>query len=223
MTIDRNTIEWQGLGLMPYGEASRLQDDLRRRRISGEIGDRLLVLEHAPVITMGRKECGADIISPPDVLRQSGIEVVKTDRGGRATYHGPGQLIGYFICSLEGLGIGIREFVRSAEEICLRTLEELGIAASRDEAHPGLWVKGNKIVAVGLNVSRGVTRHGIAMNVSCDLGAYRHIVACGISGRGVTSVERENGFAPRMEDVSERFVANAGAVLRRRMSRLSAG
>jgi len=222
MMIDGKKIEWQGLGLLPYGKAASLQDDLRRRRISGEICDRMLLLEHAPVITMGRKDCGADIISPPDVLCSEGIEVVKTDRGGRATYHGPGQLIGYFICSLSGLGIGIRDFVLAAEDICVRTLADLGVEASRDEAHPGLWVKGNKIVAVGLNVSRGVTRHGIAMNVSCDLGAYRHIVACGISDRGVTSVERELGSAPRMEDVSERFVAHAGAVLRRRMSRLAA-
>jgi len=208
----RKIIEWNSLGRVPYSEAWGLQESLRERRIAGEIADRLILLEHPPVITLGRRECGVDIVSPPEVVESAGIEVVKTNRGGRATYHGPGQAVGYFICSLDSMGIGIREFVRWVEEICMRSLGDFGVLASRDPDHPGLWVGRDKIVAIGMNVSRGVTQHGFAMNVSCDLEAYRHIIACGISGRGVTSMEIQLGSAPSMDDVMNCVVSRTGEV-----------
>lgn len=209
------SIECRALGTVPYLEAWALQDELRTRRLRGEIGDSLLLLEHPPVITLGRRDCDGDILTPLDMVRRDGIEVVKTNRGGRATYHGPGQLVGYFICSLDGFNMGIRDFVRAAEEICLGTLERFGVEAGRDAEHPGLWVGRRKIVAIGMNVSHGVTQHGIAMNVSCDLSAYRHIVACGIQDRGVTSIEEVTGCAFPMEAVTRELAQRAGAVLRR--------
>ncbi len=214
-------MEWQKLGEVSYRRAFDLQEGLRQRRIAGDIPDRLLLLEHPPVITLGRRDCDGDIISPPDVVDAAGIEVVKTNRGGRATYHGPGQVVGYFICSLEAMGIGIREFVRSVEEVCMLALGDFGVIAGRDPEHPGLWVGQNKIVAIGMNVSRGVTQHGFAMNVSCDLEHYRHIVACGINDRGVTSLERELGEAPPMEEVRGSLIRYAGQVLQREILRIN--
>ena len=213
-------IEWQALGRVHYGEAFSFQEMLRVRRISGEIADRILLLEHPPVITMGRRDCSGDILSHPNELREAGIEVVKTNRGGRATYHGPGQLMGYLILSLDGLRMGIRDLVNRVEEICLATLADFGVSAGRDEENPGLWVGRNKVVAIGMNVSRGVTQHGFAMNVGGDLGAYRHIVACGLAGRGVTSIEREIGARPDVAGVASRFIEHAGATLGREMVRL---
>lgn len=211
-TESRKIMEWSKLGTVPYAQAWELQESLRDRRIAGEIPDRLILLEHPPVITLGKRECDDDIVSPADVVRSAGIEVVKTNRGGRATYHGPGQIVGYFICSLDSMGIGIREFVRSVEEICMRALGDFGVAARRDPDHPGLWVGRNKIVAIGMNVSHGVTQHGFAMNVSCDLNAYRHIIACGICDRGVTSMDRELGSVPPMDYVIERVLSHTGEV-----------
>lgn len=220
MVIQDSKIDWQHLGTIPYRRAWSLQDELREKRIAGEIGDCLLILEHPRVITLGKRECDGDILSPKDVIESEGIEIVKTNRGGRATYHGPGQLIGYFICALDGFGMGIRDFVHSVEEMCIATLSAFDVRSTRDEEHPGLWVGRNKIVAIGMNVSRGVTQHGFAMNVNCDLGAYRHIVACGINDGGVTSIERELNRAPSLREVSKKLVAQTGEVFKREMKRI---
>lgn len=206
-------LEWIDLGIVQYRDAVELQDRLRARRIAGEIGDRLLLLEHPPVFTLGRQDCAGDFLSSVDAIESEGIEVVKTDRGGRITYHGPGQLVVYFICGLSSLGVGVKSFVQAIEEICVRVAREYGIDAGRDEEHPGVWVGNDKLAAIGLNVSRGVTRHGFALNVDVDLSPYRHVVACGVHGRGVTSLARLGRRTPCMEEVKELVVAHAGRVL----------
>lgn len=211
MAKKNRIFEWQELGTIPYPEALALQHELHDKRMAGAIPDRLLFLEHPPVITLGRKDCSADLISSPEHIAGDGITIVRTERGGRSTYHGPGQLVCYAIISIRELGMGVKEFVAALEEICLRALWDFGITAQRDERHPGLWVGDNKIVAVGLSVSRGVTMHGFAINVCCDLAAYGHIIACGIADRGVTSMERILGPAPALEDVSARVRAHASA------------
>ncbi|MFA4873892.1 MAG: lipoyl(octanoyl) transferase LipB [bacterium] len=213
----KSVMEWQDLGRMPYREAWELQERLREQRIEGRIADRMLVVEHPPVITMGRKECSADVVSPESALAGEGIELVKSNRGGRATYHGPGQLVCYFICELASFGLGIKDFVRAIEELSIRTLSDYGINAARDPDHPGLWVGRDKIVAIGLNVARDVTQHGLAINVSCDLAAFRHIIACGIQGRGITSVERIKGEAPSVREVAIRLIHHSGEVFSREM------
>ena len=210
-------MEWQDLGRMPYREAWSLQEKLRAERSEAVITDRMLIVEHPPVITMGRKECIADVVSTESTLSAEGIELIKSNRGGRATYHGPGQLVSYFICELSSFGMGVADFVFALEEMCIRTLADFDICATRDPVNPGLWVGTDKIVAIGLNVSHGVTQHGLALNVDCDLAAYRHIIACGIHGRGITSIERLTGQRPQQSAVGQRLIAHAGEILSREM------
>jgi lipoyl(octanoyl) transferase len=210
-------MRWLALGRVPYREAWGMQEALRARRIAGEAADSLLLVEHPPVITLGRRCCEGDVISTPELLARDGIELVRTNRGGRATYHGPGQLVGYFICSLDAFRMGVREFVHSIEEVCIRALADFGIASARDEKNPGLWVGRDKIVAIGLSVERGVSLHGFALNVAPDLAAYRHIVACGLCDRGVTSMASCLAAAPAMDRVALRVVHHAGQVFLRDM------
>jgi lipoate-protein ligase B len=212
-----NIIEWSDLGTISYKRAWALQDKLREERIAGRIADRLLLVEHPPVFTMGKRDCEDDFFSTPEAIAAEGIEIVKTNRGGRVTYHGPGQLVGYFICELASFGIGIKEFVFAVEEICIRLLAAAGIDGSRDAEHPGIWVGRSKLVAVGMNVQHGVTQHGLALNVNCDLTPYRHIVACGIRDRGVTSMKTLLRDVPAMDEVKQRFLAKTGDVLGRRL------
>ncbi len=214
-------MQWQDLGRVPYREAWAMQEELRVARAGGGIPDRRLLLEHDPVITLGRRGCPEDVLSSEEELAAAGIEVVATNRGGRATYHGPGQLVGYLICELAGFGVGVRAFVHSIEEVLIRALAGFGVEAGRDENYPGLWVGRDKIVAVGLNISHGITQHGFALGVSCDLDAYRHLVACGISDRGITTMERVTGRAHRMDEIKAAVAEAAGAVLGRGMIRLS--
>ena len=189
------------LGLVPYREAWELQKKIREERINKKIPDRILLLEHPPVFTTGRRECGGDFCSTAEAIANDGIEIVKTNRGGRVTYHGPGQLVCYFIFDLDELGIGVKDFVRTLEEISINLLSGFDIKAHRDVDHPGIWIGRKKIVAIGLNVSHGVTMHGIAINVDCDLSPYRHIIACGIKDRSVTTMAIETSPPPAMENV----------------------
>ncbi len=211
-------IQWLDLGTAPYDRTWALQEELRKRRISGNVCDFILLAEHPPIITLGRRQCQGDILSSKSLLIDSGIDVVQTNRGGRATYHGPGQLVCYFICELRSFGMGVRDFVNAIEEICILTLEQFGIKSERDDKHPGLWIGNKKIAAIGLNVSRGVTQHGFALNVDCDLSAYRHIIACGIKGRGVTSMARQLMNVPEMNEVKRCVLDHAGRVLKRDMA-----
>ena len=221
-------IECVDLGLIDYQKAFGIQEELRSKRQRGEIADTVLLLEHPPVFTLGKRDCPQDIVSSAETIAQDGIEMVKTNRGGRVTYHGPGQLVGYFICNLrriksmpdtkspsgvryryyttlEEKGGGVKNFVHFIEELCLGVLSDYGIKGSRDSEHPGIWVGQDKIAAIGLHVHRDITQHGFALNVSCDLSHYRHIIPCGIKGRGVTSLETLLGYAPAMADVKDKL------------------
>ena len=217
MTKTPNIIEVMDLGAMPYREAWALQEKLRADRVAGNIADRLLLVEHPSVFTMGKRDCAEDFFSTPEQIAADGIEIVKTNRGGRVTWHGPGQLVAYFICELSGFGMGIREFVFAVEELCIRVLARMNVDGMRDPDHPGIWVGRSKIVAIGMNVQHGVTEHGLALNVEGDLAAYRHILACGIRDRGVTTVARVAGQAPAMDEVKRKLVAGAGDVFERAM------
>lgn len=216
-----STIEWQDLGRMHYRQAWALQDSLRSMRIAGHIGDRLLFVEHPPVFTIGRRDCSEDFLSSDQAIAADGIEVVKTNRGGRVTYHGPGQLVTYFICHLDSLGLGVRDFVRAVEEICIKTVDGFGILAHRVEGRPGVWVGQDKLVAIGLNVTHGVTQHGFALNVNCDLAPYSHIAACGIKGLGITSMSSILGRSPSIDEVKGMVVKMTGEVLFRKVLRLA--
>lgn len=201
-------IDFLDIGLKPYKEVLDLQYKLHAERVQNKINDTVIFCEHNPVYTIGKRECNEDWLSDLKTIARDGIDVVKTDRGGKITYHGPGQLIVYFIFDINKRKIGIKDFVHKIEGVCMETLAEFGINAVRDPEYPGLWVNTNnslsprgrgvgvrggggirkKLVALGFHVSQGVTIHGIAINVSPNLNHYKHIIPCGIKGRDVTSM-----------------------------------
>ena len=165
----------------------------------------LLLLEHAHVYTLGRRGALDDILAPDDRLSSLGVEVHHVDRGGQVTYHGPGQLVGYPVVDLRRLRMRPLEYVRSLERLLMETLSDFGIAAEA-EGHPtGVWTGGAKIAAIGVRVSRGVTTHGFALNVSPDLGYFDHIVPCGIEDCRVTSMESE-GVSAEIDHVASVLV-----------------
>lgn len=178
------------LGTVPYRDGIELQETLRERRQAGELPDVLLVLEHAPVYTKGRRTEAADLPMSEHWYRARGIEVCDTDRGGRVTYHGPGQLVAYPIMAVER----VADFVHTMERAIVAALADEGIAAEvRDTPFTGVWAADSKIASIGVRVSGGVTTHGLAVNVDNDLQPFEWIVPCGIDHVRMTSVARETG------------------------------
>ncbi len=178
------------LGTVPYRDGIELQETLRERRQTGELPDVLLVLEHPPVYTKGRRTEPADLPMGEDWYRARGIEVCDTDRGGRVTYHGPGQLVAYPIMAVER----VADFVHTMERAIVAALADEGIAAEvRDTPFTGVWAADSKIASIGVRVSGGVTTHGLAVNVDNDLQPFEWIVPCGIDHVRMTSVARQTG------------------------------
>src|SRR5579875_3353369 len=185
---------WAWLGQVEYDAALALQRALLAARAAERVPDVLLLVEHPPVITLGRRASLADLRADPATLAARGIAVRITNRGGLVTYHGPGQLVGYPIAALRPLtGGDVVRYVTGLEEVMLRLLAEQGVAAGRDARHHGVWVGSEKIGAVGVAVSRGVTMHGFALNLQPDLAHFLLIVPCGLADRGVTSVAQLTG------------------------------
>jgi lipoyl(octanoyl) transferase len=189
------------LGRMAYAPAFALQQRLAEQRAGGLIGDTLLLLEHDPVYTLGRRATDAEVLLDPAELAARGISVERTDRGGRVTYHGPGQLVGYPILNLGANG-DLVGYVRALERALISTVASYGIDADTIEGLTGVWVGDAKIAAIGVHVSRGVTTHGFALNVSADLDAFNGIIPCGIVDRGVTSIAEQTGISPSVVEVS---------------------
>jgi lipoyl(octanoyl) transferase len=175
------------LGPVPYDEALELQHELRDRRAAGALPDLLLVLEHAPVYTKGKRAEPGDLPMGDDWYRAQGIEVHDADRGGRVTYHGPGQLVGYPIMRISD----VVDYVRTMEKAVIAALADEGVGAGVREGLTGIWAKGAKIGSIGVHVSRGVTTHGFAVNVDNDLQPFEWVVACGIDGVRMTSLYKE--------------------------------
>jgi lipoyl(octanoyl) transferase len=188
------------LGVVPYGDALELQRQL--------VGDQLLLLEHPPVITLGVKTRNdrSHIIAPPDVLDRDGVEVFESGRGGDVTYHGPGQLVGYPILDLRPDRCDVHRYVRDIEEVMIRAVGTFGVTAGRIAGLTGAWVGDNKVAAIGVRISRWITSHGFALNVSTDLSHFGLIVPCGLADRGVTSLERESGREIPMAEVEDAVV-----------------
>lgn len=200
----RPILEVRDIGRVGYDEALELQYRLVSERQAESIPDTLILVEHPPVITMGRKATDADILADHRELEQRGVAVHRITRGGEATYHGPGQVVGYAIINLYRRQRKLRVFIERLEEVFIRLLDRhYEILASRDPLHRGVWVGDRKITAIGIAVSRGVTMHGFAFNVNPDLSHFDWIVPCGISNRGVTSLERELGEAVDVAKVKE--------------------
>ena len=179
---------------MPYEDARALQKDVERARREGTVPDVLLLLEHPPVYTKGRRSTPEELPMGEDWYRMRGIEVVETDRGGRVTYHGPGQLVGYPIVSLRPYGDDVHEYVRRMERLMVGALADRGVAAEVVEGLTGVWTKERrKIASIGVHVAGGVTTHGFAINVNNDLEPFEWIVPCGIESCRMTSLARELG------------------------------
>jgi lipoyl(octanoyl) transferase len=177
------------LGCLPYGEAVELQLRLRDARQADEIGDTLLLLEHPPVYTRGRRTEPHDLPMGEDWYRSQGIEVQDSDRGGRVTYHGPGQLVGYPIMRIGA----VADYVRTMEQAVIAALADEGIEARVRDGLTGIWAGDAKIGSIGVHVNRGVTTHGFAVNVDNDLQPFEWIVPCGLDGVRMTSVCKETG------------------------------
>src|SRR5690606_37263386 len=185
-------------------EAHALQERLLDARIEGRIGDTLLLLEHPPVLTLGRGAKREHVLFSAEHLGARGVEVIETGRGGDVTYHGPGQLVGYPIVDLKPDRQDVRKYVSSLEETMIRMAAEHGLEAERVPGLNGAWVGDRKIGAVGGRIRKWVTMHGFAINGTTDLSHFQWIVPCGIQGRGVTSLELETGEAPSYEAMAER-------------------
>jgi len=200
------------LGLIEYRRAYQLQKRLARSRIDGEIGDRLLLLEHPPTVTMGRFGRMENVVASPARLAREGISLVFSDRGGDVTYHGPGQLVGYPIIDLRRRDRDVRQYIHDLEEVVIGVLADFGISAARDSTHPGVWVNSEGIAAIGLSIRRWVSMHGFALNVSLDLSPFSLINPCGLSGRRATSISRQLGREVPVTAVIERLLAHFGRV-----------
>ena len=187
-------VEW---GTVPYAQACAWQAELVARRKAGEIPDLLIFCQHPPVITLGRNARRENLLLPEEELARRGVEVHASNRGGDVTFHGPGQLVGYPIIDLSGWRKDVVAYVRALEEVLIRTARDFDIEAGRKAApqqkrqfYTGVWVGEEKLAAIGVHISRWITSHGFALNVATDLGYFDLIVPCGISGKGVTSLER---------------------------------
>jgi lipoate-protein ligase B len=175
------------LGRLAYAEALIVQDELVQARLRDETPDTLLLVEHPPVITLGRRGSPSDVFVPEAELAARGIDIHRTTRGGLVTYHGPGQLVGYPIVHLRRRGLRVPEYVHGLEAAIVSALAELGIHAHTDEQHVGVWTTQGKIAAIGIAQRHGVVYHGFAVNLQPDLSHFALINPCGIGERGVTS------------------------------------
>jgi lipoyl(octanoyl) transferase len=195
------------LGTVAYLPTWELQDELAEQRRTRHIGDRLLLVEHFPVYTIGRGGDEANLLASPERLRQIGAEFHRVDRGGDITFHGPGQLVAYPIVELRD-PLDLRRFVRSLEASVIATASAFGVSAERLDGLTGVWVEGTrKLAAIGVRVRRGVTTHGLALNVNTDLRWFAEMIPCGIADKEVTSLARELGRPVEMEAVEERLAA----------------
>ncbi len=204
------------LGLMGYAEAWALQKRVAAARKAGAIEDVLLLCEHPHVITQGRNGRRENLLASEHVLRQKGVEFHATDRGGDITYHGPGQIVGYPILNLHAIRRDVVWYVRMLEEAMIQATAELGVAAKRVEGKTGIWVKSKnaeeKLAAIGVHISRWVTSHGFAYNVSTDLRYFDLIVPCGIADRKATSLEKLLGRSVKREEIAPRIAKHLGEV-----------
>ncbi|MGH9516999.1 MAG: lipoyl(octanoyl) transferase LipB [Terriglobales bacterium] len=245
------------LGNIDYGTGLRLQEKLIGLRKDGRISDALLLLEHAPVITLGRNAKSSNVLASPELLAQRGVEVFECNRGGDVTFHGPGQLVAYPIFDLRGFPtesasrktLGVIDYVRRLEEVIIRTCADFGIPTKRIPGLTGVWTRSDdvvefaesstqpdgrgcpsphdpeiphgsklrnqpeaKIAALGVHISRGVTSHGVALNVNTDLNFFNLIVPCGITAKPVTSMEKELGRPVPLQDVAHSLSRNFGTV-----------
>ena len=197
------------LGLIPYDEALALQQRLVEDRRHGRVPDHLLLLQHPPVITLGVKARSSreHVLATDEALAAQGVHVFETGRGGDVTYHGPGQLVGYPILDLKPDRCDVHGYVRDLEEVLIRVAASFGVEAGRVAGLTGVWVGREKLAAIGVRISRWITSHGFAFNVSTNLEHFNFIVPCGITDRGITSLSRLLGRPVAMDEVERATIA----------------
>lgn len=196
-----------------YMEALTMQERLLQLRQQNKVPDIMLLLQHPPTLTLGTRENRHNIITPEVELARQGVKIYKINRGGDVTYHGPGQIVGYPILNLNGYGKSVRVYVNKLEELFIQLLEEeYGITASRDSQYTGVWIGGEKITAIGCAVKRWVTMHGFAFNVNTNLSHFKWINPCGITDRGVTSLQKILGQPQDMRQVNQQVISHFSRV-----------
>ena len=210
-------LEVRRLGTVSYAEALAMQRALVEERRADRVPDLLILLQHPPVITLGVKGDGgrSNVVATPDRLAELGIAVEETGRGGDVTYHGPGQIVGYPILDLRPDRQDVHRYVRDLEEVMIRTCADYGLDAGRVAGLTGTWIGAEKIGAIGVRISRWITSHGFAFNVSTRLDHFQLIVPCGIADRGVTSLEKATGRTIPFEEVEDRMIEHFAAVFAR--------
>ena len=184
-------LNFLNLGQRDYKEVLELQEQLFYKRINNEISDTFILVEHNPVLTLGRSANRDNIVVSDRVLNDEGIEVVNIGRGGDVTYHGPGQIVGYPIINIKDKNMGVKDFVYNIEEVIISTCKKYELDAYRDDINNGVWVNNKKITAVGFKVKKWVTMHGFAFNINTNLDHFKYIIPCGIVGRDATSLKEE--------------------------------
>jgi lipoyl(octanoyl) transferase len=216
-----NQAEYIDLHLKDYRETWDFQQEIQARLIRAKTSGSdsgglpcLIFVEHPHVYTLGKSGKENNLLINPEFLSSIGAAFYKTDRGGDITYHGPGQLVGYPIFDLQSLGIGVKKYIENLEESIIQTLGDFGLNAARLEGATGVWLDAGslkparKICAIGVKVSRGITMHGFALNVTTDLQYFSYINPCGFTDKGVTSMEKEKGFRPDMDQVKQTLRRN---------------
>lgn len=213
----RRPLHWDFLGRVPYAEAVELQLAARSALKTGAGPEHLFLLEHPHVYTLGRNAGGEDVLASPEWLRARGIEVAECDRGGQVTYHGPGQLVGYPVVNLSPDRRDVRRYVRDLQQVLIRTLADYGIAAEgRDgQAFVGVWAGEEKLASIGVHLSRWITTHGFALNVTTDLSYFAGIIPCGLHQVRMSSIERLTGRTPTLPEVAIGCARHFAAVFER--------
>lgn len=215
----RRPLHWDFLGRIPYAEAVELQHAVQGALKRGEGPERLLLLEHPHVYTLGRNAEATDVLADSGWLRARGVEVAECDRGGQVTYHGPGQLVGYPVVNLSPDRRDVRRYVKDLQETLIRTLAGYGVRAEPREgqAFVGVWAGEEKIASIGVHLSRWITTHGFALNVSTDLSYFSGIIPCGLHQVRITSIERLTGNAPALPEIAAVYARHFGEIFDREL------
>jgi len=209
--LSTTSLIWK-LGLIEYGKAYELQKNLHYQRVTEEIPDVLLLLEHPPTITIGKSGAVDNVLVAREYLDREGVSLFFVDRGGDATYHGPGQIVGYPIMDLRLRRKDIRKFVHDIEEAIILTMRDFSIYPGRDDSHPGVWIEKEELAAIGLGVRRWVSMHGFAINVNPNMRHFSLINPCGFSDRRATSMSEILGKTMPIDAVLERLILNFSEV-----------
>mmetsp|Transcript_31401 Transcript_31401/g.80470 ORF Transcript_31401/g.80470 Transcript_31401/m.80470 type:complete len:227 (-) Transcript_31401:42-722(-) len=206
------TVHHLAAKLLRYREGLALQETLAAARRAGELGDQLLLLQHHPVYTLGKRGSAADFIESIEALKAAGVDVETAPRGGEVTFHGPGQLVAYPIVNIRQLGVGARAWVEGLERSVVSTAALHGVRArGQVPGRTGVWVGERKLAALGVKISHGISTHGLALNVSTDLSFFKNIVPCGLPDKEVTSLERETGRPLQLEGLVAEQLAQSFA------------